>query len=249
MEQSYIIWNGKSSKSFGYLTVEKVDVSAPAQKNKTTSVSNRDGSYTYTSQNIKYRPFFDDRFVTVSMYFKYTSLQDKTNKLSDVMNWLYNLNYYESRTLKILPDYANTVFTDAKIERFEKIEKASPHVMRIIIQIRCNPFTEYFERVQNVSDLIDFTDGNATVKFTNNGFYTDDFKIILTGGGNHVSMNFQRNGMYFIHTIGFTEQIIFDFKKRTIKADDGSARNLLQVSPELMPGENIIVIGSDGEAT
>lgn len=248
MEQTYFIWNNRSSKDFSYLVVEKVVISQPEQKNKVISVTNRDGSYLYTSKNQKNRPFFEDRFITISLYFKYATLAEKTNKLSEIMNWFYSVDFSENNKIQVLPDYEDIYFTNANIERFTQVEKASGHVMHIAVQIRCNCLSSYKEVSTNTTEEIDFTNGRVLVKFTNDGFYTGDFKIKLTGGGNYLMLINKTLGIMNDIDAGFTNECLIDFKEKKIYIDNNVISQDVYFF-ELKPGLNEFVLSSDGQAT
>lgn len=243
MQESYIVWQGKSSKDLG-LICENVIVSQPEQKNKILQTASTDNNYIYTTLNSKNRPFFENRIITVSSYFKYKDLEDKTAKLSEIMNWLYSYNYRNENYIKVLPDYKNVIWEDCKIENIQQIEKVSAHTIKIIFQFRVNCFSSDTKSQITKSNELDFTEGQYALYFTNKGFYTQDYKIILTGACNYFSIE-NINKDILIDIPGFTEEVVIDFKYKAIIVD-GEEKTFNIDYYELVPGENFFKLESDG---
>ena len=246
MQESYIIWQGKSSKDLG-LICENVIVSQPEQKNKILATANTDNNYIYTTLNSKNRPFFENRIITVSSYFKYKDLEDKTAKLSKVMNWLYSYDYQKENFLNVLPDYKNVIWENCKIENIQQIEKVSAHTVKIIFQFRVDCFSvDKYSQTASVDNL-DFTEGKYALYYNNKGFFTDNYKIILTGGCNYFSIeNIDKQVM--IDIPGFKEEAVIDFKNKKIFTDGKEEKFNIDYY-ELVPGENYFKMECDSILT
>lgn len=251
MEESYFVWNNKSSKDFG-IVCEYIAVSQPEQKLKITNLTNKDGDYNYTSMNEKGRSFFEDRVITISSYFKFKDMSDRAAKLSKISNWLYSFNYNENNILEILPDFNNVYWENVKLRGINTIDNASMHTVKVIFQFSTAPFS-LDKSIQTLdAGLVEFTSGKHFVKITNAGFFTDDFVITLTGACNYADIeksDLMTSKLSYINILdGFTESCVIDFKNKKVVVDGvDSTKDVEEFFDffELAPGDNYLLMSSD----
>lgn len=245
MQETYIIWQNKSSKDFN-LMCESVIVSQPEQKLKILATANRDNNYNYSSMNSSNRPYFENRVITVSAYFKFENLTDKANKLSKIMNWLYSYGYSSNNIVEILPDFSNVNWVNAKLENVQTVDVVSTHTVKIVFQFRVDAFSIDKKEQLSSSSLIDFTEGKYLMEYNNIGFYNKNIKIILTGACNWTKITGLSNGKEIYIKDGFTKSCEIDFINKKIICDEVEMSYDVSYF-EIVPGINGFRLESDGQ--
>ena len=242
MQETYIIWQNKSSKDFN-LICESVIVSQPEQKLKILSTSNKDNNYNYSYMNNRNRPYFENRIITVSSYFKFENLTDKSNKLSKIMNWLYS--YKDNSIIQILPDYSNVNWVNAKLENVQTVEVVATHTVKIIFQFRVDAFSVDKQEKITTSNSINFTRGKYNLIYNNIGFYTENIKLVLKGACNWTTITNLDNNKVIDIKNGFSSSCEIDFVNKKILID--KIETVYDIDYfEIAPGINNFKLESDG---
>ena len=244
MEESYIIWQNKSSKELN-LICENVIVSQPEQKIKILNTQNRDNNYNYTALNAKNRAFFENRIITVSAFYTFDTIKERSEKLSKIIEWLYSYNYNADNILEVIPDFQNVYWHNVKIENIQTFDTVSMHTANIIFQFRADAFSTDKAPQVVQSGNTDFTNGKYKFVYNNIGFYNDDIQITAEGGCNYLTITNLDNNIIFDIKNGFTQSCVIDFKNKKIIIDGVENTAYDFNFYELLPQINTLVLQSD----
>lgn len=244
MEETYIVWQDKSSKELG-LICENVIVSQPEQKIKILNTQNRDNNYNYTALNAKNRAFFENRIITVSAFYTFNTIQERSEKLSKITEWLYNYNYNIDNKLKIVPDFQNVYWNNVKVENIQTFETVSMHTVNIVFQFRTDAFSTDLSGAWFRGGNVDFKKGKYKVVFDNIGFYNDDVKILASGGCNYLKITNLDNNIIFDIKNGFTQSCVINFKDKKVSINDKISTDYDLNFYEFLPHLNTFILQSD----